>query len=269
MLDLVLPPVCVDCGAGLDMDPVGRLLCGNCLGGLCRDVHLPTCPGCGLPRDPRLPKTARCWECQRRKFRFDQVVALGVYRGPLRQAAIRMKQFHEAALVAAVGDLLAERLDEVLGSDLPQWIVPIPKFWVKRIVRGANTAEVLAESVSRRWGRPAIVHALRCRKSTRKQSLLGWRERQRNLAGALQLVRRHGFNKAHVLIVDDIMTTGATANEAARVLRRAGAGRITVAVVARATRGRELPFLGNDTLAAAEAMPLDRDGDVPGRFPEE
>ncbi len=222
-VDLVFPPVCADCGVGLDGILGQRFWCEDCLSQLLVDGDLPMCSGCGLPRDPRLPAATVCAECRRRKFRFDRAIALGAYRGHLRQVAIRMKRFHEFPLSAAVGQLLADRCEDRWGDDLPEVIVPIPKFWVKRVLHGTNTSEVLAESLSRRWRRPLIPGALRCRKSTRKQSLLGRSERQRNVAGALQLVKRYDFDKADVLIVDDIMTTGATANEAAKVLARAGA----------------------------------------------
>jgi ComF family protein len=150
-----------------------------------------------------------------------------------------MKQFHEYPLTATVGHLLADRLAAQLSDDLPDLIVPIPKHWLRRVLRGTNTSEVLAETLSGRLRRPAALAALRQCRPTRKQSLLGRSERQQNVAGALQLAKAYDFDKAHVLIVDDIMTTGATANEAARVLARAGAQRITVAVVARADLGRE------------------------------
>jgi ComF family protein len=150
-----------------------------------------------------------------------------------------MKQFHEYPLTAAVGHLLADRLAAQLSDDSPDVIVPIPKHWLRRVLRGTNTSEVLAETLSGRLHRPAALGALRQRRRTRKQSLLGRSERQQNVAGALQLARAYDFDKAHVLIVDDTMTTGATANEAARVIGRAGARRITVAVVARAALGRE------------------------------
>ena len=196
-----------------------------------------------MPRPAEMAGRVRCLECQRQAFRFDRVVTLGFYRDHLRQTVIRMKRFHEFPLTAAVGRLLAEQLEFQLEGDRPEVLVPIPKFWFKRVWRGTNTSEVLAETLGRCWGRPAVLGALRCRAGTQKQSLLSRSERRRNLAGALQLGKRYDFNKADVLIVDDIMTTGATANEAARVLARAGARRICVAVVARASRGRELALV--------------------------
>jgi predicted amidophosphoribosyltransferase len=81
---------------------------------------------------------------------------------------------------------------------------------------------------------PVARTALRWRRTTQKQSLLPLGQRRRNLAGALGVSRRSEFQGAHVLVLDDIMTTGATAGEAARVLRRAGAQFVTVGIVGRA-----------------------------------
>jgi ComF family protein len=240
-MELVFPPICVDCGLRMAEPSQPWLLCRSCRELIQTDAELPACPGCGLPRPAAPVSRVICLECRRQRFRFNRVVALGLYRSHLRQVVVRMKQFHEFSLTAAVGMLLVDRLERQLGASLPPVIVPIPKFWVKRVLRGTNTAEVLAETIARHPSHPTVLPALRCRKPTRKQSLLGKTERQRNLSGALQLVKGYDVDGADVLIVDDIMTTGATANEAARVLSRAGARSITVAVVARAARGREFP----------------------------
>jgi ComF family protein len=236
-MDLLFPPICVGCGAELG-EPAGTVnLCAACDQALRCDEHLAVCTGCGIPRSAQVPQASRCLECRRKRYRFQRVIALGRYQDELRQAAIRMKHFHEYPLTAAVGHLLADRVLAELSDNLPQVIVPIPKFWVKRVFRGTNTSEVLAETLGRRLRRPVAVRALRSRKSTRKQSLLGRVERQRNVNQTLRIAKGWRFDKADVLIVDDIMTTGATANEAARVLAQAGARHITVAVVARAVRG--------------------------------
>jgi ComF family protein len=190
-----------------------------------------------MPRRAQLPRAVQCLECRRRRFRFQRVVALGRYQDELRQAAIRMKHFHEYPLTAAVGNLLADRVEAELSDRLPQIIVPIPKFWVKRVLRGTNTSEVLADTLGQRLRRPVARRALRSRRATQKQSLLGRVERQRNVDRTLRVARPSKFDRADVLVVDDIMTTGATANEAARALLQAGARQITVAIVARAIRG--------------------------------
>jgi predicted amidophosphoribosyltransferase len=146
---------------------------------------------------------------------------------------IRAKQFFEYPLAATLGVLLAEELADHALSQSIDVVIPIPKYWIKRIIRGTNAAEVLSESIARIIERPLMPAALNCRK-TRKQSLLGWSERQRNVSGSFRVAKGYDFRDAHVLIVDDIMTTGATAQDAARALRKSGAKRITLAVTARA-----------------------------------
>jgi ComF family protein len=178
-----------------------------------------------------------CPECERHSFRFHRVVALGAYRGALRRAVIRMKRFAEFPLSFAVGGLLATRLAERLVDDRPDVIVPIPKYWLRRLMLGTNTSEVLAEAIGQRHSRP-VAMALRSARLTSKQSLLGVEQRRRNIAGSLRVARGYDLAGANVLVVDDTMTSGATANEAARVLRRAGARQVVIGVVARAMPGR-------------------------------
>ncbi len=195
----------------------------------------------GCPVRPAMNRQAgrretKCLECRRRKFRFDSVVIVGGYQSRLRQAVIRMKRFHEYPLASAMGRLLADRVASRLSTARPDAVVPVPKFWVKRVLRGNNAAEWLGTAIGKQLDLP-VRPALRSRRPTRKQSLLGHDERRRNAAGSLRIAKGYDLSKSHLLLVDDIMTTGATASEAVRVLRRAGASQVTVAVVARAWRG--------------------------------
>lgn len=183
---------------------------------------------------------ARCPECAGQQFWFHQTVALGAYRQTLRDAVVRMKQFHEYPLSAAVGLLLADAVIHQ-GRIAADVVVPIPKYWTKRVLRGTNTSEVLAESIARQLGISVALGALRCQRKTRKQSLLGKQERRQNTDRSLAVRPGYDFRGASVLLVDDIMTTGATANEAARVLRRSGARQVCVAVAARAGRVATVP----------------------------
>lgn len=241
LLEFLFPPACQMCGrepnVSNEADEAPRAwerspdFCDDCLRHLAHRSNQ-FCRGCGLPSVQESGE--RCRQCRTRGFRFSRVYSLGAYEGELRQAVIRMKQFHEHPLTAAMGRLLGVRLQSEWGDDLPELIVPIPKFWLKRLARGINTADVLAESIGRTLSRPYRLNALRCIRSTRKQSLLSIAERKENAQGSLRLHRRMSWDGCDVLVVDDIMTTGATMNEAARVLRRAGARRVRVAVVGRA-----------------------------------
>ena len=233
-VDLLFPPACAYCDVPLAASyRRGRLLCEGCQAALRTGESEHFCSFCGVPLPQSWPPEAKCPSCPARSA-VDRVIPLGVYCDDLRQAVIRAKQFFEHPLAATLGSLLAE---ELIERDLAQAfdvVIPIPKYWIKRIIRGTNTAEVLAESIARIMDRPLLPGALTSCRKTRKQSLLGKTERQRNVRGAFRVAKGYDFREARVLIVDDIMTTGATAQDAARVLRKSGADWIALAVVARA-----------------------------------
>lgn len=114
-------------------------------------------------------------------------------------------------------------------------IVPMPLHWRKRLQRGFNQAELLAKVVSRRSG-VGITNALRRRKQTDPQAGLTRSQRRTNVAGAFEVSRREQVEGRHVLLIDDVLTTGATAGACAAALKRAGARRVTLLTLARADR---------------------------------
>ncbi|MCA9152191.1 MAG: ComF family protein [Planctomycetales bacterium] len=238
LLDLLLPPVCGYCNVSL-LTSQPPMLCGLCCAKLTIDRQVPCCLGCGLWRPSASGVTEKCPECQHRRFAFQAVVSIGGYRSDLRLAAIRMKRFEESALTVAAGELLVDALERRSIAQ-PDAIVPIPKHWTKRVWRGVNSAELLARTIGQSCDIPIVLlDALRCMRATRKQSLLTREERQRNLKNVFQTNSQYDFRGAHILIVDDIMTTGSTAHDAAKALRKAGAKQVTVAVAARAQGGRQ------------------------------
>lgn len=122
-----------------------------------------------------------------------------------------------------------------MAKDLPDLIAPAPMHWIRRLERGTNPPEVLTETMAQALSVPALIDLLRCRRTTRKQGTLLPDQRRRNVRHAFSVSAGYDITGAHVLLVDDVMTTGATADELSRVLRQAGAGRVSVAVVARGT----------------------------------
>jgi ComF family protein len=160
---------------------------------------------------------------------------LGAYAEGLRQAVVRMKRRSGELLSRAVGQWLAERRGDELAQFRADLIVPVPMHWRRRLTRGANSPEILAQCLGRRLKVP-VARLLVRRRHTRPQKDLLPRERFQNVRGAFRLRRfaRSLPEGSHVLLVDDILTTGATCSEAAGVLKRAGAAAVAVAVVARA-----------------------------------
>ena len=176
--------------------------------------------------------------CDGARLKFDSAVSLGPYRSELGEAMLRLKHPAGDVLSAAMGRLLYLRRGRDVASFRPDLVAPVPMFWTRRLARGTNSAEILAEGLARhlrvRLARGVIV---RCR-NTLPQARLKPRERFANVRGAFQVRARYDLDGLRVLLVDDILTTGATASEVAKVLKRAGVSRVAVAVLARGTGGR-------------------------------
>jgi len=230
MTELLMPSVCLLCGQ--DTHATRTRLCATCQSQLVLDVA-----GQCLRCAKRLPKLATaeetgCALCEHKRFRFQRAIALGVYDGLLRELILRIKKPLHEALCLATGELLAQKLAGCFAPP-PDAIVPVPMHWLRRLTRGTADTALLAEAMAEKLRLPLWPRLLRCRRRTEKQGLLLPTERLKNVRGAYAVRRRFALDGVHVLVVDDVMTTGATANEVARVLRRAGASQVSIAVVAR------------------------------------
>jgi ComF family protein len=229
--DLLLPPSCNFCGRSLAAPGSQPLICTPC-----RDEFLqrsgPSCPRCAAPVH-EFEHGPDCPRCRPRRYAFQSALALGIYRDRLREAVIRMKQRLHEPLTISMGHLLAETLGEALRQQMPDLLVPVPTYWLKRLRRGVNGPDLLADAVGSRLSIRTTNSLLYSRRSTKKQGTLLPFERFRNVRQAFGVRSNGDLQDKHVMLVDDIMTTGATASEAARTLRRAGAARVTVLVVAR------------------------------------
>jgi len=168
---------------------------------------------------------------------FDAAFAYGEYEGALRKLIHEFKYSRVTPLAGKLGPLLSRALPREQSFDV---IVPMPLHWRKRLERGFNQSELLARVLSRRTGIP-VANALRRRKGTVPQAGLTRSQRRTNVAGAFEADQRERIDGRHVLLIDDVLTTGATASACASVLKRAGARRVTVLTLARADRRKSLP----------------------------
>lgn len=235
---MVFPPRCAFCEAELGDGADGFRLCEECRCRLAPE-RSPYCPRCGasgcFPEGPS-PDGAklRCELCDGLSLKFVTAIPLGGYQGDLRTAVLRMKRPSGDPLSAAMGHLLGRQRRRELLRFRPDLVVPIPMFWTRRIRRGTNSPELLAESVASLLRLSPCVGVLARRRNTLPQADLPPRERFRNVRGAFRLKPGYNFSGLRVLLVDDILTTGATCSEAARTLGGAGASAVAAAVVARA-----------------------------------
>ena len=235
-VDFVYPPACPFCGreaqqprrsATFDLE-----LCLPC-----RDQIAPqlqhACHRCGAPVGPHLDTTGGCVHCHRDRFQFDRVFCLGVYDDALKTACLRAKHSDGQPLATAIAGLLWERQQDALESAHVDLVVAVPRHWTRRLWTEPNAAETLAEALARRLQVEYGRHILAKVRRTPPQSKLRPYRRRSNLRHAFRVRQPDVPKGATVLLVDDILTTGTTANEISRVLRKSGAECVIVAVPAR------------------------------------
>jgi len=210
LVALPFPPECVVCGSGL---PELGLLCDRCA-------------VCGAPIDG--PSLDLCIACGTRERGFDRILALGPYDGGW-GVLVRALKFDREKLVARwLSKRLAEHARrEAIRADL---VTFVPMTRDERRARGFNQSRLLARAVAGKLGIP-VRRTLRKARRTASQAGLSARSRRENLRGAFSALPSRG---TRVLLVDDICTTGSTAEACAKALRRAGARSVDVLVVARA-----------------------------------
>lgn len=236
-VDFVYPPVCCNCSAELVDESAGgssgSRLCDMCLAALASLIERP-CLRCGAPSGPHTDTTAGCIHCRRDHFAFETVVCLGVYQNELRRACLRAKHPGGGPLAAALGRLLHRQRQADLVRLRCDLIVAVPHHWTERWRHPHQASEILARTLADTlrsdYGGPILSKVRR----TPAQASLPASRRRTNLRGAFRARRRKDLSGAAVLLVDDVLTTGATSQEAAKSLLRAGAHRVAVAVAARA-----------------------------------
>jgi ComF family protein len=231
-LNLLFPPRCACCEADLPAHHDDLLLCEDCRV-LLGPKLWPCCPRCGAAGIPP-GGPGGCRSCRKTPLKFDAAIPLGSYNDQLRRVVLRMKRPSHDSLSVAIGRLLVLRRGQQLAELRTNLVVPIPMYWARRLKRGTNSAEILAEAVGRSLGVPVGRRVLsRCR-NTLSQDGLSPVQRFRNVRGAFRVRGGRHLEGIRVLLVDDILTTGATCSEAAATLKRAGAAAVAATVVARA-----------------------------------
>lgn len=208
------------------------LVCGRCAGAL--EPIGAACLACGRSRGPFADRATRCRACRREPRGFvRQTVALFRYRRVGRRLLHRLKYSGAEELAEPLGLALGRRASAALGP-LPADLVvcAVPLHLLRRLSRGFDQAGAIAEGVAAALERP-LVRALRRRRRTVPLFRLPHEAREPLVADAFQVRDPGAIRGRPVLLVDDIRTSGATLRAAAEALMRAGAGRITAAVVAR------------------------------------
>jgi len=226
--DLVYPHFCVICQIGLDRD----WLCAKCQATAQR-IQSPFCRTCSRPFSGLIAEPFRCPHCEDNAFAFDCAVSAFLARGAVRELIHRLKyngQFH-------LRNTIADRLwvafsDRRITEEPFDAIVPVPLHPVRTRERGYDQVSALAEIVARRAAKP-LLKCLRRHRYTQTQTVLDRDNRVRNLHNAFDLRKSTAVLGKRILLVDDVLTTGTTLHECAKVLRSGGAVSVRAVTVAR------------------------------------
>lgn len=230
---LLLPNACPVC----DAPEGGRAdfrhgLCNECFRAVAHDPH-DACLRCAATVGPHTDTTDGCLVCRSWSPRFDAAVRLGVYEGRLRDAVLRMKSAAGEGLAETMGRAFWEVARPRLRDLAIGVVVPVPLHWRRRWSRGHNQAEEVARQLAAGLGVRCAPRALRRVRHTPQQAQPSASARRENVKGAFRAISPASVAGQTVLLVDDVMTTGSTAAEAAGTLYKAGADRVVVAVLAR------------------------------------
>ena len=192
------------------------------------------CRDCRTPFQNSFPldDEGRCALCRLGVNGFDAAYSFGWFEAELRELIHVFKYGRVEALAGPLGRFLALALPRTEQFDV---VVPMPLHWMRRWTRGFNQSELLAREIARRAGVPVRNLARRV-KATTAQAGLTNAKRRANVSGAFQVPRAERVRGLRILLVDDVMTTGATASACARELKKAGAARVALLTVARVDR---------------------------------
>lgn len=184
-----------------------------------------------------------CNHCRNLTFQFDGVATLWSYQDRVCEAVVAAKYAYQTPLGDALGRRLGRRVEAIFAGNLPDSVTFVPSHVTRQFTRGGNGNLAIANAVACTIGRPCRL-LLRTTRRIEKQAWLDDSQRLENVRDAFSLKRSYApfrpsrIANRHILVVDDVLTTGATANEVARILRDSGARRVSLAVVARAVRSQ-------------------------------
>ena len=225
---LLWPAVCVNCLE--EISEVDEKLCVNCWNQLLICTGGEYCPRCGRDASQFGLVEGSCPDCQGRQIHFDGIARSGIYGQSLQSMILSFKN-GKTELDKILGLLIDSAAKGSEFFDDIELFVPVPLHWSKRLTRGYNQSLILARKLKHAAARIST-DLVRIRRTKAQPTMASPAARARNVAGAFAVRHRHSFTGRRICLVDDIKTTGATLNECARILKRAGASRVYAVVLA-------------------------------------
>ena len=221
VLAFVFPPTCAMC------KQVGAVICDSCMVTLPR-LQLPLCPLCSRTLDKPM---AICWYCRKRPFPLKRIRAVFKYTSPLTELIYKLKYHNQFALAEPLGQQMAAAWSQQEIS--PSIVVPVPLHAERLRKRGYNQSMLLAKQLCSEWTLPLSTDALRRVRNTRPQVELDASERVQNVQAAF-VADETAVADQHILLIDDVCTTGSTLTACTNALLAVGAASVSAYCLARA-----------------------------------
>lgn len=230
LIDLIYPPNCIQCKNHIRDDSPSKELCLSCLANIEFNIP-PFCPKCS--RSLALtPESTRCLSCKKNAPAFDFAWSACLFKGPLKNLLHQFKYNQKTQLRKPFTQCMISFIEQY-HFDINQfdYLLAIPLFISHQRDRGYNQSALLADEISRHFNIP-ITKALKRNRNTQSQTQLSQKERFTNILEAFTIKHNSNIKNKNILIIDDLLTTGATTSEAARILKKNGAARVGVLTLA-------------------------------------
>lgn len=221
LVDIVYPRICLACKKRLTPQSVANLICMQCWGKIKRNLP-PFCYHCGRHIDPKINLKNICNSCIKRPLHFDRAFSPCVYEGVIKELIHQFKYKNKDYLGLILSKLMIEFIREYnLPMEYMDLIISLPLHKARLREREFNQAQVLGNYIAKEFNKTLLNNCLIRRRLTKTQTELEEGERFLNVQDSFSLNTEESLKGKNILLVDDVLTTGATASEAARVLKEA------------------------------------------------
>jgi len=232
LINLLFPPQCLNCKARV---PDHGTLCLQCWQSV-QFISDPMCDACGLPFEYDIGADALCGECLQNHPPYKKARAALTYNEHSSKLITRFKYADQTSLAKIYGDWLASAGKDLLtNTDI---IIPVPLHYFRFVHRRYNQSALLAQALAKKTGIKHLPTALKRERNTKQQTGLTRRQRATNVKNAFSINTRYTakIKNKNILLIDDVLTTGATLTQCTKALLKAGAASVNVLTLARTTR---------------------------------
>lgn len=242
LVSVLFPSRCILCQQTVSTSQISSAMPSRCDNGteICarcyqsQPFNSPCCVRCALPLADDIAGETLCGRCISRLPAFDYAYSLFRYEDDIIRLVHQLKFSEKITYARSIGEMLLSAFisDDYFKAEKPDCLLPVPLHISRLRQRGFNQSIEIARVMAKRLHIPLEYDAVIRQRSTTAQTGLNARQRQKNIKGAFSIVKK--INHKHVLIIDDVVTTGSTVNELARLLKKNGVQRVGVLSIARA-----------------------------------